>query len=514
MKKAFTLIELIVWITISMLLMVSVWIFINNWMKNIFDWQKVLENTDNFLIFSESLKNSINLIETWSINPTNTSSWILYKRWLYFWEWWFSYIWTKNLNQKYCNNDSDSPNLNHIYIKNFIPYEENWEDLFSNYNSILSSTSWDYTSYQKENIVKKSDWTIVVWKWIWWNKFIEWANWTDIYLNSPTWLTSDGTNLYISDTLNNRIIYLDSSNKVHLLLDENDWLNEPTWLYYKDSEKALYIANSWNWEILKYSSKDTSAWLSPTLTLSWFTINNVSKIDITFTWASTNVSLINYNTNNFTLTNNSTSTDYLTWTTNRLKYYLVDYSSTNSFQPICIWSTAGQIKLNASNNPIKCSSSWTWNTSIYKPITISNIEVKRIKNTSNTWSYYAKLTLKDSLNNILYQKYLPYFTQGDDKIYTKKDNTLSIYKSWLKYPIWIWENAWTITYNEFWDWTYWNLDYNNYDKLLNIPVKSLDIANDMTNKLLTIFLKYYKSYNCYNIDEKVERTYILKKNLK
>jgi hypothetical protein len=33
-------------------------------------------------------------------------------------------------------------------------------------------------------------------------------------------------------------------------------------------------------------------------------------------------------------------------------------------------------------------------------------------------------------------------------------------------------------------------------------------------KLLNLELKIFKKYNCYNLDEKVERTFILKKNFK
>ena len=50
-KYWFTLVELIVGITISMILMVSVWIFVSSGMQNIFNQQKSLENSSHFLIF-------------------------------------------------------------------------------------------------------------------------------------------------------------------------------------------------------------------------------------------------------------------------------------------------------------------------------------------------------------------------------------------------------------------------------------------------------------------------------
>ncbi len=508
MKNAFSLIELIVWITISMLLMVSVGIFITNWMNNIFIWQKTLENTDEIINFTNILNKSIGLIQTWSFAPINTSSGIIFKRWQNFWDGWFSYIWTEILDQVYCNSDSENSETNNLFIKNFIPFEEQWEDIFIDYDSILISTGimiWEemYRSYQKENVIKDSNWNIIVWKGIFGDKFLEWTNATDIYLNSPTWLATDWTNLYISDTLNNRILYLDSNSKIHLLLDENDWLNEPTWLYY--DEHSLYISNSWNWEILKYSSKNINN--PSSLTLTWFTISNVSKVEISFLWAS-NIWLSDYNTWSINFVDITTSTDYLTWSTNKLKYYFVNYNS-ESNQWTCSWNEIDLIL----DNPIQCVSSWTWKTSIYQNMTISNIIVNNIINTTNTWSYFIDLKLLNSSNNILYQNYFPYFTKSDNDLTTKWDNTLSVLYSWLNYPTWIWW-VWNNDFNEFWDRSFDDdLRYHSSDYLLNIPVKSLNITN-IANDLLTIIFKYYKSYNCYNLDQKIEKTFILKKNLK
>ena len=62
-KKAFTLIELIVWITISMLLMVSVGLFISGWMKNILSQQKIIENTNNLTEFSSKIYSNFNIID-------------------------------------------------------------------------------------------------------------------------------------------------------------------------------------------------------------------------------------------------------------------------------------------------------------------------------------------------------------------------------------------------------------------------------------------------------------------
>jgi hypothetical protein len=515
-NKAFSLIELIVWITISMLLMVSVWVFISSGMKNIFAWQKVLENISDFTNFTDNLNKNIHLIQSGSFSPTNTPSWILFKRWQNFSDWWFSYIWTQILDNIYCNSGAEDTKTNHIFIKNFIPFEESWEDIFTDYTWVLSSTEtniwWKiYRSFQKEHRIAVKNWTqrdTIIWKTIFWDKFIEWANPKDIYLNSPTWLDTDWTNLYISDTLNHRILYLDNSNKIHLLLDESDGLNEPTWLYYNDS--SLYIANSWYGEILKYSS--TSQASNSTLTLTWVTVNSINKIEISFfNQDGTNKNIAwPINKNDVTFSNISKNDDYIWITANKLQYYFVNYNWVDYSEPSCTWTEERLVWW----NPVKCKSTWTWTTSTYHSknlvneiININNI----IPNLSNTWSYYVNLKLFN-LATEKYSKYFPYFTQSDNDLTTKNDNILTVLYSWLNYPTWIWW-IWPTDFNVFWDGTYSNLPYTETDNLLNLPIKSLNITNT-PNDLLTFILKYYKSYNCYNLDEKIEKTFITNKNLK
>jgi len=54
-NKWFTLVEILIWISISMLLMVSVWILISGWIQNITDQEKALKNSDNFSITQNKL---------------------------------------------------------------------------------------------------------------------------------------------------------------------------------------------------------------------------------------------------------------------------------------------------------------------------------------------------------------------------------------------------------------------------------------------------------------------------
>ena len=61
-KKAITLIELIVWVSISMLLMLSIWIFTSSGISNLFLQEKNIWNNisiNNF--FTEAKKNLDNI---------------------------------------------------------------------------------------------------------------------------------------------------------------------------------------------------------------------------------------------------------------------------------------------------------------------------------------------------------------------------------------------------------------------------------------------------------------------
>lgn len=518
-KKAFTLIELVVWITISMILMVSVGIFVNNWMANIITQQKVIENTTNLTEFTSNIHTAINLMSSWTFQPQKTSSWIIFKRGKNLWEWWFSYVWEMNSiedadwNWIYCLSWSEDTKTKHIVLKNFIPFEEEGENIFNDYDQILTWSSLWYISEQKNHVIKNSAWDIIIWKWIFWDKFEEWANWTDIYLNSPTWLTKDIPNniLFISDTLNNRILYYDiTTNIIKILLDESDWLNEPTWLYYRSSEKALYIANSWNWEILKYSSKSDIQW---TLKLNWITQSNINKIEIVFfeqNWNSINIT--QPNKDDITFTSISKNHDYLE-KNNKLIYHFITYW-VNEFQNDC--NTIWEIIWSAWK-PINCTQTnwvtWTWQSSTYQIKNFSNweININNIENLTNNWNYYVNLKLFNN-DSEEYSKYFPYFTKSDDNILTPNDNTLEVIESWLNYPTWLWWN-WTIQYNKFWNHTFNSSIFQEHssDIILESPINYLNTTID--NWLVTLFLKYYKKYNCYNLDDKTEKTYLFNKNI-
>lgn len=477
--KAFSLVELIVWITISMLLMVSIWVFVNSGMKNIFLQQKSLEFASNINDFSNTLYETFsNIQNSWSINQT--SSWIIFKSKMDFSRWWFTYVWSSIINNYFCDDiNSESTNSNHIFIKNFIPFYENSGD--TNYLTWSVIHNWiTYISHQKEHKITDSSWNTIVWKWVFWDFFEEWLSWNSVYLNNPTWIASDWEVIYISDTLNNRVLYL-SWSTIHKLLDENDWLSEPTWLYYDSWNSALYISNSWLWEIWKITSDNSTA-PSKTLSFSWITENNVSnfkielyknKVSYDITWIDTLTPWFNNITNDLKafIWNTYTHT-FMSWSTIEYK----DFIWTNNYNIII-------------NNP---------------NIILSN------------WVYTLKLIIWNS------ERSFYYFTYWDEKIYTMEDNKIEVVRTWLSYPNGIWWNPWTNLFPNNWNLNIFdtgtisnlNPDLEN-DIILRNPIYNLDISIDDWN-LLNIVLKHYKNYNCYNLDENKEKiwTFLLKTILK
>ena len=474
MNKAFSLVELIVWITISMILMVSVGIFVNSWMQNIFIQQAAINNASNLNDFAKDVYNTFwNLENTWSIHLTN--SWIVIKSAREFDKWWFSYVWITQIDEYFCWNDSEESITNHVYIKNFIPFEESGESINSPtwYLDILTwsvtHNSINYISYQKEHKITDDSWNIIIWKWVFWDSFNEGVAWTWIYLNSPTWMASDWDVLYISDTLNNRVLYL-SWWLIYNLLDDTAWLKEPTWLYYNNLQDMLYISNSWKWEILRVSSENIST-PDKTLSFSWVTENNISEIYIDFfkNWQPHNINSLNIDTSDF----NNDSDDDKNYNNNVLSYSFMSWAS------------------------IETKNFNSWNT--------YDIELSNINNFSEPWNYSIKLVIWST------EKMYYFFTQWDDKIYTKWDNKIITYNSGLDYPTWITSPS---NINEF--------DINNLndlkvdkfnDIILKSPVESLNVSND--SWLINIILKYYKNYNCYNTDlnnSKV-RTFLSKINI-
>jgi hypothetical protein len=495
-------------------------------------------------------------------------------------KWGFTYIWETSLNKYYCASWSESEITNHIIIKNFIPFEWQWGDIFDwksfsvgtittnmfswTINTLtwvlfwptdvafnwttwyISDTLWNSVySFDKANI----SWTItkIAWKEVFWDEFSDWSLGTGVFLNNPTGLSYASIwwtgYLFISDTLNDRILYLNlSNNKISKLLWREEWLKEPTWIYYDDTEKTLYIANSGKREILSYSS----SWsFVDNISLNFKPkkdITNVNKLEFSFLFATwvTNPTLTSpTGTWSFSFTNITTWEDlYQIWSSNTWTYHFVKYLAPETLQ---LWCNIWEYKI-IWTDPIKCTDSWTWIIWTYEDKTFTswtnyNINITTLSwtNFSNTWAYYTKL---DFLNwpTVLQTYYFPYFSKWDNNIFTKWDNIIKVLTWWLWYPTWIYANWSNLVYNDFINrkkveitktWSFvsstdlTNFDFsklalNNYiDTILYPPIKNYDIKYDSVSKLLNIYFNYYKNFSCYSDENKSNvKEFILKKSLR
>ena len=100
-KNGVTLVELIVWISITMLLMISIGIFVSSWLSNIFIQDKSLWNMFSINDFSNEIrKTTENLEKKVSIISSEK---VIFKRKRNLDEWWFAFIWTFEKND-FCEN--------------------------------------------------------------------------------------------------------------------------------------------------------------------------------------------------------------------------------------------------------------------------------------------------------------------------------------------------------------------------------------------------------------------------
>ena len=529
-KNAFTLVELLVGITISILLMTSIGVFVSTWMSNIVLQQKIVNNNQKFNThisdIQEMFKSSQWLVGIYS-------SGVLLKTSQNFDRWGYSYIWTQEITDHYCQ-EPDTQNTQHVFTSSFIPFEEIGEDINTNFSDIESSevTVWSivYRSNMKNHqILDVTNNVVAVWKDIFWDKMSEWSVWTGVFLNSPTGMVQADWNLVFSDTLNNRILYL-SWGLVYTLLDQKNGLKEPTGLAY--SWGILYISNSAKGEVLKLSSEEylsSNPDLNINFTPEWAFNADRFRVQIftgsiNLTWPSS--------ISDVTVDNpNAADEVIVVW--NNLDYYFINNFASESVQASC----TGVWLIESWEDIINCTMSGTWELANRDSKTFVSganysIDIQNITPLLSTYQhYYSKLTFKNWTNST-YQKYFPYFTQWDGDIFTKDDNTLEVFTWGLDYPTGLGFNSWNLVINTFEDrtvhtfnvdWTHvwsdsWILNpfsewaFNDYtiSSILDNPVNDINITN--AGNLLNIKLDYYKYLNCHNPDEKVKKTLLFKKS--
>ncbi|MDQ7022809.1 MAG: prepilin-type N-terminal cleavage/methylation domain-containing protein [Candidatus Gracilibacteria bacterium] len=406
-NKAFTLIELVVGITISMLLMVSVGIFVSTGMSNITLQTKIID--DNKQLSQDILYLQKNILNSKkNIFPIGTATGILLRQNKYFDKGGFSYIGIKEFDEQYCGT-GEITKTNHLYISNFIPLDGVTFNTGNNNGDYKS----DILNHQ---ILKKisGNWEVVVGRDIYGDKFVEGSFGTGVFLNSPTGIVEIDGKIVFSDTLNDRILYL-SGSQVYTLLDEKDGLEEPIGLAYNSTDNILYIANAGKGEILKLSSEIFST--NPELKIENIYKNNISKLEIEI---NTSETLINIDKDDFNFSDNTD--DFVNLENNKINYYFIQNFAGETSQSDC---TSIGIIANSSDEVINCTSTGTGKLANFRSASFTDFTINNIKPllTENK-NYYVKID----------GEYYPYFTQGDNDIFTKDDNVLEVFEENLFYP--------------------------------------------------------------------------------
>ncbi|MDD5213476.1 MAG: hypothetical protein PHG82_03555 [Candidatus Gracilibacteria bacterium] len=522
-KSAFTLVELLVSISLAIVLMVSISMFVTDGVKNITLQKNIVDTNSDFNDFKSIFSNTLSSANKYLTGFTNSTG-ALFKLDKSYSVGGFAYIGEQSFTGTYCSG-TDNDSTNHLIIKNFVPFESINTDLFSGYNYDDGTYKTSFFS----GIISKSG---IAFTGTYFGPTDLIINGTDMYvsdtlnntvlkfdktntniapvivagkpgnfgsdlnsLNNPTGLAFGDNILFIADTLNNRILYV-SGGIVSELLNREDGIREPTGLYYDSASKTLYIANSGAGEILSYSSKSSIS--NPNLNINLNINQNITGI-----------------------------TDLL------LKFY----SGNNLASPINITGTPSFSFTNISNTAGTVSTGitlkYTFGTAnTFNPGTSYQVNINSLPTSfASTGNYFVNMTLSGTST---WTENFPYFTQSDNNILTKSDNILKVITGGLSYPTGIKFDGTNIIFSDFLErkiktidlngnyisdsplqvFDFSHIAYNKYsDYMLNTPIKSLDLGFFSSN-IFSFNLEYYKNYSCNNSKDNISRTYLFKKYLK
>ncbi|NUJ97946.1 hypothetical protein HGA92_04135 [Candidatus Gracilibacteria bacterium] len=569
-KKAFTLAEMMISIGIFMLLMVSISIFVTEGVKNITFQKKILDSGVKELSFFKKLQDFVNDAKKNNLLKTFSSGALLKMEKSLF-SGGFFYLGEASFSGKVCGADSPHQETNNLILVSFLPFEGQGGDLFGtgknfsfsgieidyfNASIAYSGTSLTgniigptnalftgstlYIADTKGNQILEFDTNNITQPGIKivgtgeaGNTIISGQNGEDVYLNQPTGMALIGENLFISDSLNDRILqYNILTKKVYSYFSSQDGLVEPTGLYYDNTEKRLYIVNSGKGEILKIDAQNVTVPIAPKFLFSINPSITINKIFLSFFSASgAGVNLASpTNTGGISFSGITQEEDFERINGNMIEYYFSNYTNPETSQTGC---TSGNYIL-ASGNPIKCTDTGigiigTLQNKILSgnnySINVSNL----IGNFSTTGSYYTKISFFSGVTEI-YTLYKPYFTNGDDNIMTIGDNTSSVFASSFSYPTGIYKVGSNIITNDFFSRTKYVLDENSgnidstgslssfnfsffkdypYKYFLKNPIKTFSFT--YIGNLVSVYLEYYKNFSCYDDEKNLIKSFLFKK---
>lgn len=481
MKKyhsGFSLIELIVWVSISMILMISVWIFVSSGMKNITIQKQILDQSSEITNLSTDFNDILS--GDFDIIKHTSNSIILKSDHLSGKSSYYNILETSFTG--YCEND-DTIRTKRLFIQNFNPVTLTWVVGFS--GSISNNTVYSGT-------------TAIAGKNIFWNDdFTDGTAGTGIYLNNPAWVTADlSNNIFISDSGNNKVIYI-SWGLAYNLLDESHGILSPSGILYNWGK--LYILNSWKQELLELSSKSNTSGTGIDLE---FKINSSTIMAKTVT--------LEVIPDDFIMNGN-----YNTWS------FDIGYSTGWVFVPI--WSDADTV-VKFPNNKL----TYTFdNPQMFLDSFTYAVKIPSFSWTLSSQPYYLKLNLYNG-GPSQFQDFFPYLVNSDNNIKTMDDNSLliltgwisenytNITKSWANMILTDMINGKTLEVSNNGNYvanrniTPTNITtFENSQKLSEFIVKDFHV--EQVWNLLTLKIDYYKNFSCYNEKDAIVKTLLIKK---
>ncbi len=546
-NSAFTLVELIVWVTISMLLMVSVWIILSSWIQNILKQEKIISTSENFSAWFQNMYNNFDWVENNYI--FYSQSWALFQSKNYFQKIWFWYLWLIEQSDSYCPLDSQINKTQHLSWNYFLPFEEIWEDFLTDFSDIQNAQVWDFTIDTIHHQILEN-WTKVIWWNNFWHEFSQGSDGSEVSLNNPTGAVEAEWGLFFSDTGNHRVLFYKDS-KVYLILDRFDGLQHPTGLAYNSG--SLYISNTGKWEILKFSSQIFSQ--NPPLEINFSPdqdYGSINRFELSLT-GSEFISDNSFTEEDFSFDeiNFTQKEDFLKTENNILKYYFSDFNSTvvnisNSSIPWCSHNIEYNITNNNEVEKIEtiCTSSGTWSrythtwNNSYNLLQANEYEIN-LENISpditQAGNYLTQIDFYD-YNTSVYSKTFPYFSQWTGQISDYSQNSLEVFVKNLQYPTGLeisgnilkindslerkqyeyeldtWDLSNTINMSDFTAEWLKNIIFNPLsDEIIQNPISNISVNYE--NNYLWMNIEYFHYLNCYNPDEFIKKEIIFWKNL-
>lgn len=471
MKKnrlAFTLIEILVWVSISIIIMISVGVFVTSGIKNITIQKSILNQESEYISLFQDLSEVFNSqFDVISYSQTGllikTEGFKLGKPLLY--------DFSLQTFTGECLSDTNKE-TKYLQMKNYNPF-------------VLNSGPFT-GSYLKHEIYHSMQGKIV-WKGVFWDNFQELAIGKDILLNNPGGLsiyTIQKT--YISDTGNNRVMYY-SGTKVSSILDFDKWLYQPTGLLYDSWD--LFVLNSGKKQLLKLSSKSANS--SP------INISEEIKNDIIFDTISLEV------LDNFTLWGVYNTGSFIFW-----------------------WvSTGTGDSISRINNELSYTFSGAQSISSGSTFSLS------IPSFTGTFDGYGASYLQLKFYNAgaqVYQKIFPYAIHSDINLLTTPDNNIEILTGALNGYFTDISGTGNLLLKDYINktqlilsktgafissWTLlWNIpNFETAIKKYDLKIKDMQITQ--SGWLLSMKIEYYKNFNCENEEENILKTFLFKKTL-